>query len=98
VFVLLSFSISVVSLSFPLWLLITPLVFSNFSSNLLQYTCDIRRKFEDTKGVIRSCKSKKDRKYNGQKKKNKMTNNDLQNTTQQTKDGGTQTPLKSQEW
>jgi len=34
--------------------------------------------FEDTKGVIRIRKSK-DRQYNGQKKKNKRTNNDLQN-------------------
>jgi hypothetical protein len=38
--------------------------------------------FEDTKGVIRNHKSK-DRKYNGQRK---GTNNDLQNTTQKTKD------------
>ena len=30
------------------------------------------------KGVIRFCKSK-DRQYNGQKKKDKRTNNDLQN-------------------
>jgi hypothetical protein len=34
--------------------------------------------FEDTKGVIRSRKSKKNRKHNGQKKKHKRTNNDLQ--------------------
>ena len=31
-------------------------------------------KFEDTKRVIRSGKSKKDRQYNSQKKKNKKTN------------------------
>jgi hypothetical protein len=36
--------------------------------------------FEDTKGVTRICKSK-DRQHNGQKKKDKMTNNDLQNHT-----------------
>jgi hypothetical protein len=42
--------------------------------------------FEDTKGVFRSRKSKKDRQYNGQKKR---TNNDLQNTTQKTEDGAT---------
>ena len=64
-------------------------------------------KFEDTKGVIRSCKSK-DRQYNGQKfedpkgvtrsvnqrridntmvdrKNDKRTNYDVQNTTQKTK-------------
>jgi hypothetical protein len=39
------------------------------------------------KRVIRIRKSKKDRQYNGQKKQeNKRTNNDLQNTTQKTKD------------
>ena len=44
-------------------------------------TC--QEKFEDTKGIIRSCKSKKDRQYNGVKKNNdKRGNNDLQNTTQ----------------
>jgi hypothetical protein len=35
--------------------------------------------FEDTKGVIRIRISKKDRQHNGQKKKYKRTNNDLQN-------------------
>jgi hypothetical protein len=40
---------------------------------------------EDTKGVIRVRKSK-DRQHNGQKKKDNRTNNDLQNTTQKTKD------------
>jgi len=40
------------------------------------------RRFEDTKWVIRSCKSKKDRQCNDQKKKDKSTNKDLQNTTQ----------------
>jgi hypothetical protein len=35
--------------------------------------------FENTKVVIRICKSKKDRQHNGQKKKDKRTNNDLQN-------------------
>ena len=39
------------------------------------------KRFEDTKEVIRSRKSKKDRQYNG-KKKDKRTNNNLQNTTQ----------------
>ena len=33
---------------------------------------------EDTKEVIRSRKSKKNRQHNGQKKKCKRTNNDLQ--------------------
>jgi hypothetical protein len=40
-----------------------------------------RKEFESTKGVIRIRKSKKERQYNGQKKKNKRTNNDVQNTT-----------------
>jgi len=35
--------------------------------------------FEDTKGVIRIRKLKKDRQHNGQKKRTKKTNNDLQN-------------------
>ena len=38
-----------------------------------------QEEFEDTKEVIRICKSKKDRQHNGQKKKDKMTNSDLQN-------------------
>ena len=35
--------------------------------------------FEDTEWVIRIRKSKKDKQHNGQKKKDKRTNNDLQN-------------------
>jgi hypothetical protein len=35
--------------------------------------------FEDTKEVIRIRKSKKDIQHNGQKKKDKGTNNNLQN-------------------
>jgi hypothetical protein len=38
---------------------------------------------EDTKEVTRSLKSKK---YNGQKKKDKRTNNNLRNTTHKTKE------------
>ena len=48
--------------------------------------------FEDTNGVIRILKSK-DR--HGQKKKNKRTNNDLQNITHKTKDQVTRSPLKT---
>ena len=36
--------------------------------------------FEDTKGVIRIIISKKNRQHNSQKKKDKRTHNDLQNT------------------
>jgi len=38
----------------------------------------MQEEFEDTKGVIRIRKSK-NRQHNGQKKKYKRTNNDLQN-------------------
>jgi len=48
---------------------------------------------EDTKGAIRSRKSK-DRQYNGQNKRDKETNNDQQNTKQKTKDRPTRTTLK----
>ena len=63
----------------------------------------LQEEFDDTKGVIRSIKSKKDRHHNGQKKKGqttiyktdntlaKRTNNDLQNTTGETKDRATMT-------
>jgi hypothetical protein len=37
-----------------------------------------QEEFEDTKGVIRIHKSKKNRQHNGQKKKYKRTNNYLQ--------------------
>jgi hypothetical protein len=37
----------------------------------------MQKEFEDTKGVIRVRKSKKDRQHNRQKKKDKRTNNDL---------------------
>ena len=53
---------------------------------------------EDTKGVIRLRKSKKDRQHNGQKKKNKTANNDLQNTSLKTKDRVTRILLKTGEW
>ena len=49
---------------------------------------------EDTKRVIRIHKSKKNRQHNGLKKKDKRTNNDLQNTTHKTKDRATRTPLE----
>ena len=38
----------------------------------------LKEEFENTKGVIRILKSK-NRQHNGQKKKDKSTNNDLQN-------------------
>ena len=54
-----------------------------------------KEKYADTKGVIRICKSKKDRQHNVQKKKDKGTNNDLQHITHKTKDRVTRTPLKT---
>ena len=41
---------------------------------------------EDTRGEIRNLKSKRDRQHNGQQEKDKITPNDLQNTTQKTND------------
>ena len=49
--------------------------------------------FEDTKWVITSSKSKKDRQYNDKQNKEERTHNDLQNTTHKTKGRVTQTPL-----
>jgi hypothetical protein len=46
----------------------------------LEYTKLAKEEFEDTKGVIKIRKSK-DRQHNGQTKKDKMTNYDLQRTT-----------------
>ena len=40
---------------------------------------ELLRRVEDAKVVIRICKSEKNRQHNGQKKKDKRTNNDLQN-------------------
>jgi hypothetical protein len=44
-----------------------------------------KEKIEDTKGVVRSRKSKKGRQW----PKDKRTNNDLHNSTQETKDYAT---------
>ena len=52
-----------------------------------------KEQFKDTKDVIRICKSKV-RQHNGGKRH--RTNNDLQNTTQNTKDRATQTQLESE--
>jgi hypothetical protein len=51
--------------------------------------------FEDAKGVIIIRKSK-NRQHNGQQKKDKRKNNDLQNATQKTKHRATRrTPIKT---
>jgi hypothetical protein len=46
----------------------------------------MQKELEDTKGVIRVRKSKKDGQHIRQKKKDKRTNNDIQNITHKTKD------------
>ena len=46
--------------------------------------------------MIRSPKSRKDRQHNGQKKKGKRANNNLQNITQKTNDRATRSPLKTE--
>jgi hypothetical protein len=62
----------------------------------LKYRLIFRRVWR-YKGVIRISKSKKDREHNGQKKKDKRTNNDLQNIAHKTKDRVTRTTLKNEE-
>ena len=54
----------------------------------------ILKKLENTKGVISSRYLKKDRQYNGQRKKTKKQTNGLQNNTHKTKDRATRTPHK----
>ena len=56
-----------------------------------------RRVLRYQRGIIgiRKKKSKKDRQHNDQKKKDKRTNNDLQNITHKTKDRVTRTPIKA---
>jgi hypothetical protein len=53
-----------------------------------------QEEFEDTIWVIRIRKSKY-KQHNGQKKKNKRTNKNLQNTTKKTKDTVKRAPLKT---
>ena len=57
----------------------------------------MQEEFEDTKGVTRIRKSKKDRQHNDQKKKDKRTNTDLQNITHKTKDRVIRTALRNEE-
>ena len=59
-------------------------IYSERKLQLLNLDClsasgDLQEEFEETKGVIRIHISKKKRQHNGQKKKYKSTNNDLQN-------------------
>ena len=56
---------------------------TDLSECLVTHYCDVdlmeEEEFEDIKGVIRICISKKNKQYDGQKKKYKRTNNDQQN-------------------
>ena len=45
----------------------------------------VKKRMKISNEVIRSRTSKKDRQHNDQKKRNKRTNNDIQNTTQNTR-------------
>jgi hypothetical protein len=47
---------------------------------------EFKEELEDTKGVIIIRKSNKNRQHNNQQKRDKVTNNDLKNTTRKTKD------------
>jgi len=53
--------------------------------------------FGDATLVVRIRKSKKDRQHNGQKKKDKKTNNDLENTSQKTEDRANE-PTNKRRW
>jgi len=55
---------------------------------------NVQERSKDTKGVIRNCNSKKNRQYNGQKKKYKRTNIDLLSTTLKAKDRANTNPTK----
>ena len=55
----------------------------------------MQEEFKDTKEAIRIRILKKNKQHNGQKKKYKRTNNDLQNITHKTTDRVTRTPLKT---
>jgi len=52
---------------------------SNIKTCSIEFEYVLQEEFEDTKVVIGIRKSKKDRQHNCQKKKDKRTNNDLQN-------------------
>jgi hypothetical protein len=82
------FKLTVVLISFSILWNTCLTFFSDLRFFLDHIFLSDKGEFEDTKEVIRVCKSK-DRQHNGQKKQDKTTNNDLQNTTQKTKDRAT---------
>jgi hypothetical protein len=66
-------------------------------NGVLTFSCIlkiVRKRFGDSKGVIKSSKLQ-NRQYNGQQKRDKRANNYLQNTTQKTKDRATRSLLKT---
>ena len=63
------------------------------SGFLFMYS-ELKEELEDNKGVIIIRKSNENRQHNNQQKRDKVTNNDLKNTTQKTKDRVSRTPLK----
>ena len=65
----------------------------NRGNNRTSHQGQLISKLEDTKGLTR--KSKNDKQYNSQMKRDKRTNSDLQNNTLKTKDRATRTPLKT---
>ena len=68
--------------------------FHNISWNGNWLSLEIEQ-FEDIKAVIRIRKPKKDRQHNGQKKKDKRANNDIQSITHNIKDPISRIPLKT---
>ena len=68
---------------------------SDYVSPMLNIS-PLHEKFEDTKVVIRSRYSVEEIQLNYQMKKKKKVNNDLQNTTQKTKDRAIRSPLKTE--
>ena len=77
-----------------LWFILDGQLMHFFLEIIWLFKKKLFEEFEDTKGVIRIPKSK-DRQHYGQKKHDKRTNGDLQNTPQKTKTRATQTPLKT---
>ena len=54
--------------------------------DIFLFCTHVQEDFEDTKGVIKIHKSQMYRQHKDYKEKDKRTNNDVQNTTQKTKD------------
>jgi hypothetical protein len=69
-------------------------IFLTFLLKLYLYTFSL---YENPSFIIKIPLSKIDRQHNGHKKKDKRTNNYLQNTTKKTKDRATRTPLKTRD-